>query len=352
MTTPTPALQPLRPVWSYPAYHSVHTLESSAAQLVVPVRNTQLVALNPVTGQERWRRRHAQVRWNEMQLTPGRGSFMNGTDRLVTLDADTGEVQWSAVTLPWSGWLCGTADVLVTGEWRHSTPLQAFDTATGEQRWIKRLPHPPRRTALYAPLNALMSVMDDRVMFHSLADGAMIAELALPGLLDRPMPDRQLKGAFGTPDRTLLERGEEDRLLRLSGPDLRLEVRHLGREPVTLRLEDQGGEVFFEDTQRQLCVYDLERDVTTVLGPLEDIWRDRIPVVRLPDATVLAGTLSGWLVRYRPEEGVLERVRVGKRVLTPLSLVGAMVCFGTQSGQVRAWAWTALPVLGLVGATA
>ncbi|MFC6668100.1 hypothetical protein ACFP9V_24960 [Deinococcus radiopugnans] len=121
---------------------------------------------------------------------------------------------------------------------------------------------------------------------------------------------------------------------------------------MTLRLEDQGGEVFFEDTQRQLCVYDLERDVTTVLGPLEDIWRDRIPVVRLPDATVLAGTLSGWLVRYRPEEGVLERVRVGKRVLTPLSLVGAMVCFGTQSGQVRAWAWTALPVLGLVGATA
>ncbi|MFC6668321.1 PQQ-binding-like beta-propeller repeat protein [Deinococcus radiopugnans] len=124
MTTPTPALQPLRPVWSYPAYHSVHTLESSAAQLVVPVRNTQLVALNPVTGQERWRRRHAQVRWNEMQLTPGRGSFMNGTDRLVTLDADTGEVQWSAVTLPWSGWLCGTADVLVTGEWRHSTPCR------------------------------------------------------------------------------------------------------------------------------------------------------------------------------------------------------------------------------------
>ncbi|GGO30349.1 hypothetical protein [Deinococcus humi] len=99
-------------------------------------------------------------------------------------------------------------------------------------------------------------------------------------------------------------------------------------------------------------MYDLERATTTVLGPLEDIWRDRIPVVRLPDATVLARTLSGLLVRFAPEGGVLERVRVGKRVLTSLSLMGEVVCFGTQSAQVRAWTWTALPVVGVAGARA
>ncbi|WP_412028720.1 PQQ-binding-like beta-propeller repeat protein [Deinococcus yunweiensis] len=329
----------LRLVWSYATYRGVSTLDCSDAVLVAPVRGSQLVALDPHTGKERWRRRHAPVRWNEHRVIPGRVAYLGGSDRLVMLDASIGEELWTATTPAWSGWLHATPEVLVTGEWRHYTPLQAFDAATGEQRWMERLPHPARRTARYAPLDAVMTVMDDRVQCRALTDGRVVAELALPGLLATPMPDWQFSGPFGTPGRALLERGEGDRLLIITGPGLHLEERHLGREPVTLRLVEQGGEVFFQDAARQLCVYDLGRDVTTVLGPLENTRRDRIPAVRLPDGTVLAGTSSGLLVRYAPEGGVMERVRVGKRVLTPLTLVGDTVCFGTQSGQVMAWTW-------------
>ncbi|WP_412026811.1 PQQ-binding-like beta-propeller repeat protein [Deinococcus yunweiensis] len=329
----------LRPVWSYATYSGVSTLDGSDTLLIVPVRGSQLAALDPRTGEERWRHRDVWRGLNQHRLIPNRVVFLDGYDRLVTLDANTGEELWTVPTVSMTGWLHATPDVLVMGAWRDYTPLQAFDARSGGLRWMEALPHPARRTAWYAPLDALMTVMDDRVQCRALTDGRVVAELALPGLLATPMPDWQFSGPFGTPGRALLERGEGDQLLIITGPELHLEERHLGREPVTLRLVEQGGEVFFQDAARQLCAYDLGRDVTTVLGPLENTRRDRIPAVRLPDGTVLAGTSSGLLVRYAPEGGVRERVRVVKRVLTPLTLVSDTVCFGTQSGQVMAWTW-------------
>lgn len=338
--TPMSRAGPPGPVWSYPTHGPVSTLSRAGELLVAPVRRSQVAAVDGTTGTERWRARHLIVQWQELVLTAERAFVLGGFEHLTALDLDTGTRVWRKEVPRFSGWLHEAGTHLLYGGWRGYTPLHGADASTGEVRWRRALGEAPARTAVYVPLGAAAVVMPGgRVTFLDLHDGRVQHEVSLPGLRQEGWPDGIPRQAMGTPGASWLVPGEGGRLYRLVGADVRVETRHLGRVPFTSTLQDREGEVFFQDEARQLCVYLLERDTTTVLGPLGHNRPDLLPVTRLPDGTVLAGTFLGQLVRFAREGGVLQRFTAGKRVLTDLHLIGDVVCFGTQGGALTAWPW-------------
>jgi len=326
--------------WSYPTHGRVDTLLATEGLLVLAVRRSQLAALDATTGVERWRARHLTVQWRELALTNERAFVLGGFEHLTSLDLRTGTPVWRRAVPRFSGWLHAAGTHLLYGGWRGYTPLHAADARTGEVLWHRTLDEAPVRTAMYVPLEAATIVMPGgRVMFLGLNDGQLRHEVNLPGFgQQRPYDGipREVVGLLGSP---LLLSGEAGLIYRLMGEKVTVEARQLGRVPLTHTLQECAGEVFFQDEARQLCVYSLERDETTVLGPLQHNRSDLLPVLRLPDATVLAGTSFGQLVRFAPDGGVLARGAVGKRILTPFHREGDVVCFGTQGGAVLAWAW-------------
>lgn len=331
-------LLPLR--WSFPTHGQVSTLGLASGLLIAPVRRSQVAAMEATTGAERWRARHLNVQWQELVPTGGQVFMLGGFEQLTALDVGTGTRLWQREVPRFSGWLHAVGSHLLYGGWRGYTPLHGADAQTGEVRWQHALGEVPARTSVYAPLDAAAVVMPGgRVTFLRLHDGRVQHEVALPGLRQQVWPDAVPREAVGLPGTSFLLPGEGSRMYRLVGESVTVETRHLGRVPLTRTLRDRAGEVFFQDEGRRLCVYSLERDETTVLGPLRHNRSDLLPVLRLPDRTVLAGTSFGQLVRFAPEGGVLGRRTVGKRILTELQRVGELVCFGTQGGTVAAWPW-------------
>ncbi|WP_221090934.1 outer membrane protein assembly factor BamB family protein [Deinococcus aquaedulcis] len=328
-----------QPMWSYRAHWAVHVLERVEHKLIVPVRRTSLAALDLVTGEELWRtRRQEVVSWDIATTTTH--AFVRGRQSLTALLLSTGEVVWQIAVPPFSGWIHAVQDTVMIGGWRGYSPIQAYDTKDGCVVWTHPLHGAPIRTGIYAPLKAAFYISaNGKITFLRLTDGQVGHELEFSDLDIKQRVDFIPKGALGRRGASLLVRGANTRIYRIMGSEIAVECHTLGQQPVTQVLEDQRGELFFFDDRGSLCVYDFGDGVTSTVGwPAHNAaWSS--PVTRTHDGSVVVGTSFGQLLRFRPGGQVPGQQTVGRRILTKLHVLGDLVVFGTQSGEVVAWRW-------------
>jgi len=328
---------PFSLAWSYPTHCRIAGLDS-APGIIVSAKDTQVVALEAATGDERWKQRNMNTQWNQLVTTHSQAFLLGGFSHLSAINLDDGCLQWRQKVPSYTGWVHAAHKTVIAGGWRGYTPIHAFDADTGHMRWRRPLDMVPVRTALYEPLAALAVVFPDgRILLLALEDGEQIGEVILPVSLSGA--DFIPSGNVGTLGRPLLMQGREDTLYSIEGEGLTVATQHLECLTFTKTFVAQNGEVFFQDRQGQLCVATLGQEGMAVLGPLKHNRSDLFPVMRLPDATVVAGTSFGQLQRYAPQGGLIGSMTLGKRIETPLHLIGEHLCFGTRSGNVTAMHW-------------
>ncbi|WP_027482462.1 PQQ-binding-like beta-propeller repeat protein [Deinococcus pimensis] len=336
------AEQRLTPRWAYPTHEGVSTLARVGDVVVTAVRRSQVAALDLRTGEERWRARHVNAAGWDLDVNSTH-VVARGRDHLMALHLATGEVAWRRDVPSFSGWPRVHGDRVLVGGWRAYTPLQAFELHSGAPLWQREVTQAPLRTAVYTPLAAATVVTPDgRVTFLSLDNGRVLHEVSLPDLTSGQKTDWIPTGPLGTPGEALLLRGEGDRVYRLSGEDVRVEERSLGAVPFTRALRERAGEVFFQDSERALRVYDVARDTTVRLGWPQHNASWILPVTRVSDGSVVMGTSFGQLLRFSPQGGIIGAALVGRRVQTELHVEGDVVVFGTRDGSVIALPWRAL----------
>lgn len=182
--------------WSSATHQRVSVLAQAKRLALFPARHTKLVALDILSGTEQWRSNIRNV-WGTLALTETTAYYLNQHDQLDAFDLDTGALRWSTKLSGIQGWVHADQTSVVVGLWRNYTPLTCLEAETGEVRWTQRTgPAAVQRTAIYAPLQAVVLVQGTTVSWRSLRDGRELLVLTLADLLLEPQ-DRLPQGVFG-----------------------------------------------------------------------------------------------------------------------------------------------------------
>jgi outer membrane protein assembly factor BamB len=193
---------------------------------VFPTRQTRLTCLHTQTGAEQWQ---VKVLSNSpwLAVTEHYVYYLHGYGYalLSAFDIRSGATVWERGLPEWQGWLHAHAHGLLLGGWRAYTDISCVDPNTGDTTWTYSAQWnskgPERallRTAIYAPLKAVVVVYEDGIVeWYSLADRTLLHSLTLPSLLIDQQVDCPANIPVGDQGHALLLRHSKTKFYRISG---------------------------------------------------------------------------------------------------------------------------------------
>ena len=326
--------QLLTPSWNYAAHHGVRVLVVDGDDCFLTARHTRLVALETMTGRERWSYRIDNP-WGWIAATDNTVFYLNQHSRLVALDRREGRLRWQRDQPGVNGWLHAAEERVVVGGWRGYTDVFAFEAAGGKEKWRYAPATPLHSTRIHAGSKTV--VIADRansgsLIFVDVETGEQRAAVAATGTWVEEMSEHPT--GTSTASAPVILDCDDHAFFVVDGAAPALQRVNVPFTVWSRNLAWASNVVPFLDSGGHLVVWSLSEARAQVLGSLEHNRRDLLPFCRLGEHVFVAGTSFGHLVVYSHPSATAFRLRVGKRVSTQLTISNGKLVFGTDSGEV------------------
>jgi hypothetical protein len=320
-------------LWTFPVHHAVGAFVADRDACFFAARNTKLIALCAITGEQRWaaqiRNPHGWVAFDERRVF-----YLNQHSYLTALNRQTGERLWSRELLGTNGWLHAFGDRVIVGGWRGYTDILAMDANDGSTCWSRSARtaalHSTRVHAESATL-IIAEPQNRRIAFARLSDGAELAEHAAnfesEEVLERPT------GTTGTSEPALVQCGEHDFLV-VTGRTASVRMVSVEVSIWSRNLSCSGSVVPFVTSAHELAAWHTTENQLLLLGAIRHNRRDLLPFCQISSTSFVVGTSFGDLLHFSPTASAPTTQKLGKRIATRIANAGNVMVCGTDSGEI------------------
>jgi outer membrane protein assembly factor BamB len=330
-----------RQIWS----HNLHQRPSFAGTFFSPSliltveRRSRLTRLDPETGIPVW---EAKIHnpWGWLTATDTSAFYLNQHTILQCFAAGTGQLTWENALTGWNyfGYLVAVERYLLVGGWRGYTPFQCLNAKTGELLWTH-----PEKADFGLPVPgvwgvALPDIASRELTIVDWATGQIMQRLSLPiGVQVGERSSSLQRYRDG-----LIVTTENGRIYLLD-PTTETSWQQIGAHDegiVTITPAILGRDLIFQDRERHLCCYDIDRRnlkwSRKVIPPHLEHFGFRIAATMISQERLIVGTSIGRLEVLNPEGDRIGAHTIGKPVATDLCAVeNDEVIFGTAGLIVR-----------------
>ncbi len=324
--------------WRVKTHHSADKVACSTERVFATARRSKLICLNSTTGEELW---CADILnpWGWLALNNDAVFYLNQHDFLEAFDVVTGERIWSKKLGGTFGWLHTSETHVVVGGWRGYTDLHCLDASTGETCWtLSTKNRNLNRTFISANQITVGIAFSDtsELALFAMSSGQKVRSEIYEGLWTRNNVDfipSSSSGSWKPLATHQILQDKSDSVYRVNSDSLSVKPYKLGKAMYSQSLEELSKLIVLMGVDSSLRVFDLETQTSSDLGTIYHNRKDVLPTFVESESSLFVGTSFGLLHHF--SEGISKsKIRVGKRVSTPLSFSGGHLCFGTASGEI------------------
>lgn len=302
---------------------------------VFAARRTWLVAVDALTGAERWSSK-IRTTYGTIAFTASNVVYQNGHREVLAFDRTTGEQVWSHQFADICGWLHAYDDTVVIGGWRGYSNIFGLDGSDGRVLWE----HPARASGVHATkLHADSSAVavassGGEILFLDLRTGAELDAIHVPEGWDQQAERLE---AYTRPGHPLIFDGGSNHFVCIEGAGRRLSRIDVPSGIWSRNLTAHDGCVPFISEDGDLIVWlQLERRLVT-LGRAQRTRAWDLPFSRVDEDLFAAHTGDGPLSLYSTRDALpVATKEVSKGIRTGIGFADGVLTYGTGSGDAIA----------------